>query len=594
MDSRQKKILIRIPAIALLAWLIFAFASCNRERDVPLSQAPLIFDASNAYRLTREFVAENPIRVLGSLEARQSTSFLQSRLQELGYQLSYSDFNARIGRREVGRNILGYRQGLKNETVALIANYDTARTTVQGAMKNGAGVGALLELARILASKPVQRSVLLVLSDGKEWGMLGIRDLMANYAERNSIVAALSLDYVSVGDLAAFRIDTTGEMKGFTPAWLRQIAVRAAEASGLPARSPRGAREHMERALLISLADQGPFLGAGIPAVNLGSESANPELEKAVYHSPQDTIENLKVASIEKFGKTAERILYTLDETPEIPRESSGFFRLWDSFYLSPAAIRLLHAIVFLPLAAALFFHLKNHREDFSRIGIVREVLAFLETAFPFLLAYSLIGLCRLLRLFPAYTLYPATATKDPLLDNPDWRVLGGVLGAALFTGLLCYAIGKFSFRSYPKPNFYASKTTLLALAAVLAGLSYSYNSYWATLFLAMPSWIWAAAGRGADFKSKTAHMAWMLAGGAPLYFFLWTLGAGMGWKWNLIWHSMLALNYGMFTAAGYFLGVGAIALGIRFLAIQSHGNERPLQDRSGASIVLNLKKEDL
>jgi hypothetical protein len=46
-----------------------------------------------------------------------------------------------------------------------------------------------------------------------------------------------------------------------------------------------------------------------------------------------------------------------------------------------------------------------------------------------------------------------------------------------------------------------------------------------------------------------------------------------------------------MFTPMGFFLGVAAIALGIRFIAIQSHSAEEPRKSKSGASIVLDLKK---
>jgi hypothetical protein len=590
MDSKQKRILSWTMGCVLLAWLIFSFASCRREPVFPLSGAPLLFNASNSYRITQEFVTKNPLRVLGSLEARQSSGYLQDCLETLGYEVSFSDFNARIGRREVGRNILGFKQGRIDEIIALVAHYDTARTTVQGAMNNGAGVGVLLELAGILSTKPTKRSILMALSDGEEWGMLGIQDLVSSYPRRDRLVAALSLDHVSVSDLAAFRLQTAGQMKGFTPPWLRQLATQAARESGLPVLSPSGVQEHFERALLLPLSDQGPFLGAGTPAINLGSKSTDSAFEKAVYHSSQDKIANLKIASIEQFGKTAERILYSLDDLHSMPRESAGYFRVADSFYLSPASISLLHVILFLPPLLIFFFHLKYHRKDFSPVGFGREILAFMETAIPLLIIFFLIGLCRLLRALPVYSVYPATA-KDPLLENPHWGVLGSILGTVFFIGLICYAIGKFSFRSYPKPNFYASKTVLLGITIALIVLSLFHNSYWATLFLLIPSWVWALADRGVDKKSKIVHSVLMLAAGITFYIFLWSLGSRLGLSWKLIWYQMLALNSGMFTPTGFFLGVAAIALGIRFIAIQSHSAEEPLRSKSGTSIVLNLKK---
>jgi hypothetical protein len=568
MDSRQKKVLLYIMGFALLAWSIFSFATSKREPDFPLSKNPLLFNAADAYRVTQEFVTGNPRRVLGSIESRQSTAYLHDYLEKFGYQVSYSHFDAQIGKRkEVGRNILAFKQGQTGEIIVLVAHYDTARTTVQGAMENGAAVGVLLELARILASKPTRRSILLAFSDGEEWGMLGTQELATAYPQRDRIIAALSLDHVSVGDLAAVCFQATGQTQGFSPPWLRQIAAQAARASDLPVLAPSGLREHFERALLISLADHGPFLKEGIPAINLGSKSTDRRFEKAVYHSPEDKIDNLKLSSFEQYGRAAERILYSLDDPASIPPESSGFFRLGNSLYFHPTSITVLHVILFLPPVLMLFFCLKNYRKELSAAVIGREALIYLATAFPFLVFYFLIGLCRALLLLPTYNLYPP---KDPLLENPNWGVLGAILGTALFVAIICCAAVIFSHRRVPKPDYYASKIVLLGIAVILILISLFYNSYWATLFLVVPTWIWALAGRGEKVRSKAARWAWMIAAGIPYYIFLWVLGSQLGLSWNLIWYQVLALNSGMFTSNGFFLGVAAIALGIRFLAIQA------------------------
>jgi hypothetical protein len=575
MDSKQKRVLFYTMASALLAWSIFSFAVSRRAPDFPLSNNNfLLFNAANAYRITQEFVTGNPRRVLGSIESRQSTAYLHDHLEKLGYQVSYSHFDARIGKRkEVGRNILAFKRGQTVEIIALVAHYDTARTTVQGAMGNGTGVGVLLELARILASKPTRHCILLVFSDGEEWGMLGTQELASAYPQRGRILAALSLDHVSVGDLAAVCLQTTGQTKGFSPPWLRQIANQAAEAANLPVLSPSGLREHYERALYIPLADQGPFLKAGIPAINLGSQSTNRRLEKAVYHSPEDTIDNLKVSSFERYGKAAEKILYSLDDLTSIPPGSSDFFRLSSSFYLHPASITALHVILFLPPILIFFYCVKNYHGQLSAAVIAREALAWMATIFPFLTFYFLIGLCRALRLLPVYSAYPGTP-KDPLLENPYWGVLSSILGTALFVAIICCVAVLFSFRGFPKPEYYASKTVLLGIAIILIPVSLFYNSYWATLFLVVPTWIWALAGRGEKVRVQAVRRTWMIAAGIPYYVFLWILGSQLGLSWNLIWYEVLALNSGMFTSRGFFLGAAAIALGIRFLVMQPRASE--------------------
>ena len=185
MDSHKTKIVWIAIVFVLAAWLISPFLLSFREPALPVSNAPLSFNAPEAYRFIQEFVTQYPRRNLGSFESRESTGYIHSHLENLGYSINYSHFDTRIaGRIQVGRNVLAYKQGGSPEILALVAHLDTARTTVQGAMDNGSGVGVLLELARIFAAVPTNRSLLVIFSDGEEWGMLGARDLAESFPER--------------------------------------------------------------------------------------------------------------------------------------------------------------------------------------------------------------------------------------------------------------------------------------------------------------------------------------------------------------------------------------------------------------------------
>jgi hypothetical protein len=571
MDKKQTRIVLGIIALVLLSYLISPLLFSTREPVLPLTQSPLFFDATRAYRVTQEFVTRFPKRVFGSLESRQSTGYLHDYLAELGYTVDYSHFEARIAsRKQVGRNVLAYKRGRRPEVLALIAHFDTARTTVQGAMKNGAGVGVLLEMARIFAASPTQRSLLFIFSDGEEWGMLGAQDLAGSYPGRAQIATVLSLDNVGIGDLAGFCLEETGQLKGFTPPWLRRLAWQAAEAQGLPVNATSGLQEIFERAFRISWADQGPFLKADIPAINLGSESTDRARERAIYHSPQDTIENLKVGSIGKYGLAAERIVRSLDELKSIPKDASESFRLWGALFLKPKVVLALQILAFLPLPFIFYFHLKKHHGRLSLAQIGRELLAYSGTILPFGTIYFSIGLLRALRRLPLYSLYPATL-KDPVLENPPWGLLWGVFGAALGVAAVCYLVARYSFRSLPRPEFYISKPVLLGLMLIVVGMGLAHNPYWALIFLLLPAWIWAFAGCSQTVRQRLGNWVWILAAGIPYYAALWMYASRLGMSWNFIWYQVLALNTGMFTAAGYFLGAAAIALGIRFLAIQNH-----------------------
>jgi hypothetical protein len=582
MDSKQMRIVIGVIVFVFLACLILPCLLSSHEPVLPQNQTPLSFKAGNAYQLASEFVTQFPKRVIGTFAySRPSAGFLNDHLAKLGYTMTSSSFDARIsGSLQAGMNVLAYKQGRTSEILVLIAHYDTAKTTLQGAMNNGAAVGVLLELARVFSSSSTHRSLLLVFSDGGEWGSLGARDLAFGYPDRNRIEAVLSLNHVAIGDLKAFCLEETGQLKGFSPPWLRSLARNAAEAQVLPVRALSPLQEHFERTWLISWADQGPFLAAGIPAINLSSESTDRDLEKAIYHSAQDSISNIKKSSVEKFGLAAERILRTLDALPSIPRESSGFFRLWDERYAQPEVISLIHFIVFLPLPVIFYFHLKNQNKQGLSTRIGRELLAYSGTLMPFLALYFGICLVRAMRLFPFYSLYPATP-KDPVLENPLWGGLpGGIIGAPLFVAIVFFVVVKYALLSWPKPEFHSSKLTLLGLMIITVALALCYNSYWATAYLILPTWIWALVGHQQTWKKRIRNGIWILAAGIPYYASLWMYASKLQMRWNFIWYQILALNTGLFSAQGYFLSIAVISIGIRFGVIQTHsGNPQKIHE---------------
>jgi hypothetical protein len=569
MNTSQTKTVFFAVIVVAMAWLVSPLLFSFREQALPVSTVTPSFDESRAYGFVQEFVTQFPNRVFGTFESRPATGYLHDHLEKLGYSVSYSHFDARIGRKQVGRNILAYRQGANPEILALAAHIDTTRTTVQGAMDNGSGVGVLLELAGIFAATPTHRSLLILFTDGEEWGMLGARDLVQTYPERNRIAAVLSLDHISIGNLKAFCLNETGQLKGFTPPWLRQIAREAAAAQALPVRGPTAFSEYLERALLISWGDQGPFLSAGIPAINLGSEAEDRSREKDIHYSSQDTIGNMKQSSIGQFGRAAERIVRTLDELHAIPREASSPLRLWDARYLRAEAITVLQIISFLPLTLALWFLFRNHGGRLTGERAGREFLAFLGTVLPFWILYFAMGLARALRRIPIYAVYPPPP-RDPVLESPAWGVLAAVFGTALFAAVVFYIIAKFSFGSMSKPDFHVSKLVLLSLLMAVVAIALSYNPYWASIFLTLPAWIWALTGLKSNPGARALNRIIIVAAGTVYYAALLLYGSRLGLGWNFAWYHVLALSNGLFTQTAFFLATAIIAIGIRFLAIQS------------------------
>ncbi|MBN2336919.1 MAG: M28 family peptidase [Acidobacteria bacterium] len=568
MEPRHKQTVRIVLATAVIAASLIAWLLSTPAPDMPVSQAPLEFDAGRALGAARAFVTRNPDRLFGSLESRQSSGDLIDSLSSFGYEVEFIHFDARVkSRSRVGRNVLALRKGESDEIVALVAHYDTAATTVEGGMKNGAAVGVLLELARVFSRVPTHRSLLFIFTDGGEWGNTGAADLAARYPLKDRIAAVLSLDHVAPGELEAFRLEETGQVSGFTPPWLRRLAAQAASAGGLGVRGASRLGETVERALQISSADQGPFLRAGIAAVNLGSVSTDRSRARELFHSPGDGIASIRPESVHSFGLAAERIVRSLDEAPEIPREAPDACRSAGGKFLAIPWVRVSQLLWFLPLCPFLWWQLAGARPKLDAAQVSRELWAVAATFLPFLVLFLGVRLTGALRLLPVYPLYPATA-RDPVLVNPDWRVLGAIFGAAALIALTSWVVCRYGLKGWPEPRYAASKAVLLALLILVVALAFARNSHWAWLFLLLPAWLWTLIGRASSRKGRALAIAGILAGAVPSLLVLGRHASDLYLGWNYAWYHALALHNGLFTPAGYFLGALAVTLGIRFIVI--------------------------
>jgi hypothetical protein len=572
MNSKQIQTVLIITVAVALCWLSAPLWGGGESVDPGVSQALLTFSAEQAFQTTREFVTRNPRRVLGSLEARQATGYLQDFLQRLGYTVSFSHFDAVVaGRRQAGRNITAFRAGSAPGIIAVAAHYDTARTTVQGATDNGAGIGVLLELARIFATSPLQHSLLILASDGGEWSQSGAADIAANYPDRRSIVAVLSLDGVSAGDLAELRLDQEGQRSGYTPPWLRRLAFRAAGAQGLRVAAPSGLREFIQRAFAWSRTDQGPFLNAGVPAINLGSASIDETNARKIYHSQEDTIAGLKTESLMKYGAAAERILRSIDELAAIPAGSMKSFAWKDDAFISGWAAAVLQFLAFLPFFVMVGFGWSRCRRSMRAGTILCETAFLLAWLAPFVLIFSLIPFFRLMKFLPLSGLYPPPL-KDPILEIPAWGLMTGILAGALAVGAGLHFLARYLTRGQPR-SFDASKTLLMTLLSIVVVMALLYNAYWAVTFLTFPALLWGAIGQGRSAGERAAGAVVIPAAGFMFYGVAIQAAKSLDAGWRILWYATLGLSAGMLQWQGFFLAASAVVLGLRFLSLQISGD---------------------
>lgn len=165
------------------------------------------FSIDNALGHVRAMAAEGP-HPAGTEPNARVRGYLMDQLTKLGMEprvLSGVAFARREGRERAVQNIVARLPGSDGggPAVMLAAHYDSVPHG-PGAGDDGAAVGALLETCRaIKAGPPLRRDVLLLLSDGEEYGLIGARALFASDAKilrqavpdpRGGIGVALNFD----------------------------------------------------------------------------------------------------------------------------------------------------------------------------------------------------------------------------------------------------------------------------------------------------------------------------------------------------------------------------------------------------------------
>lgn len=260
------------------------------------AQAPAAFDGTRAYSHVREQVALGP-RPAGSAANRQTRAYLSRVLGEAGYTAVEQRFEAStpVGRVQMA-NLIATLPGERPDRLLLASHFDTkpiSEFRFVGANDGGSSTGVLLELARVLKTRPRPRlTIEFVFFDGEEafgeW-----RSPNHTYGSRHYVTAARATGTLSsiralvlldmIGDRALnIRRDTNS-----TP-WLTDIVWNAARRLG------HGAH-FLDEPFPVE-DDHLPFLQAGIPAVDLI------DLDYPDWHTAGDTLDKVSARSLQIVG----------------------------------------------------------------------------------------------------------------------------------------------------------------------------------------------------------------------------------------------------------------------------------------------------
>jgi len=284
MPSRRGAAPFVLPAV--LAFM----AGCGPQADR--------FVTSNARAHVNMLAETIGSRPAGSDANRRAREYLVEQLEIAGLQVRVQETEARrpdLGLAGRVSNIVGIRQGQLADAIAIVAHYDSVPDG-PGAGDDAYGTAIAVEAARVLGATPMRHSLMVLLTDGEENGLLGAAGAVSDPAIRDRIAAYMNVE--AVGSSGVPMLFETGPGNR----WLTSVWARHAP-------FPRGASFALEiYKRTPNDTDFSILKRADIPGLNFGITG-----DSTAYHTDRDTAARLEDDSLTTGGENIVAIASALD-----------------------------------------------------------------------------------------------------------------------------------------------------------------------------------------------------------------------------------------------------------------------------------------
>ena len=527
-----------------VAFLFLRLAGAHAVH-LPIPAVTPRFDPDSAFLDARILSEGFGNRVTGSDGARYAATYLAAQLGTLGLAASTQEFPIVVKDRLLqGRNVVAVSRGTVPGTIVLVAHYDGQPTSDQSAGDNASGVGTMLELARVLERRGHRHTIAYVATDAEEWGLVGAQTYAGSLREPGQVVAAISFDHVENGVGKAVVIHGEGQDDDdYAPVWLRRATTDAYAAGGVRTTDIGTLDELIHRVLGVTMTDQGAFIDAEVPAVDLDVESRRPDYARFLYHTPGDRWETLKPQSFALLGQGAERLVLALDAAPApAPHGPVHYLGLGDERMVRGFWILLAAIALFVPLAFATWEAWTAALADPAARTAIRSELVRAG-------GWWLTGIAGLLALWaavavgmlPQYQASPATV-RDPLLYSTRWLPVVTTLLIMVLVGVLLNSLRKRSGLEVSHPL--SGRVAALSTLAVVVALTLLHNPFAAVWLLVLPAWLWPWIGPTRRPLTSAGGLLIVAASAVPLVVALVVMSRPLEVGSGLLWYLFLQAAY--------------------------------------------------
>ncbi len=402
LSGRNRALFLSLAGFALL---LAVGLPLYRAPTLPPKEAPPTeFSARRAHAILLGLLGNAAPHPIGSAENARVRGAIVSTLWELGYvtELESGWVCSDFGVCGAPTNIVAYlKGGGDGDAVLLAAHYDSVPAGA-GASDDGAGVAAVLEIARVLTLAPkLRHPVVLLITDGEEAGLLGAELFVRNHPLAGRIKAAVNLE--ARGTHGPSLMFETGSANR----WSMQLYGASI------ARPMTNSLFYFAYQALPNNTDFSIFKRAGMQGFNfayIGGEGN--------YHTPQDDAEHVALSSLQQQGSNALAMLTALGRRANL-RAAGGEAVYFDLFTRGlvqwPASACVPAAVVALLFGVLLGAVLLARRQVGARQILWGTLFALVHLSGGAIAAGLLVGTLTWAGLLPALNGSPFIAHPLPM-----------------------------------------------------------------------------------------------------------------------------------------------------------------------------------
>jgi hypothetical protein len=282
----------------LAATFLLSFEGLRPPAPKPSDAPSTQFSAGRAYGVLARLLGAGLPHPAGSATNDAVRIQITEELNKLGYQPELqSAFACNLyGNCATVKNILARLNGAdRSPAVLLAAHYDSVPAG-PGASDDGMGIAAVLEIARALKSLQAPRNtIILLLTDGEEAGMLGAQAFVDIHPWAREVRAAVNID--TRGSSGPSLMFETGSANDWAVRLYAEHATRPATTS----------IAYTVYKMLPNDTDFSIFRSAGYQGLNFANIG-----DVATYHTPLDNLENVNSATLQHHGDAALQMVVAL------------------------------------------------------------------------------------------------------------------------------------------------------------------------------------------------------------------------------------------------------------------------------------------